>query len=202
MTTYATGRIERFDMATHTIHARSLRVSRLVVAALLASAMLAGSTLPARAEENSPAKTIAVFYAWYFHHQGRIERIWGEARQLFADDLFDGLESTYFKGGSIALCPRGRDEAACAPERFDPFANASVPATSYTIGALRTRKSQVAVDVSLRLADKGSSRRHVTVLLHDNGRWYVIDNLLYAEAFYSYGQPIVDLTKFLGNYNC
>ncbi len=175
---------------------------RVILAAVAAATMLGGSILPAGAQENSPAKTVAMFYGWYVNHHGRVGRIFSEVRELFDDDLFRNLDAEYFKGGPITVCPGSTGQCGNNVVEYDPFANSVLPGASFAVGATHIEGSQAAVGVTLRLADKERSERRITVILHNNGRWYVISNLLYGESLYFYDHRISDLIKFLADYSC
>ncbi len=175
---------------------------RVILAAVVAATMLGGSILPAGAQENGPAKTVKMFYGWYVQHHGRVARVFSEVRELFDDDLFSQLDGEYIKGGPITVCPGSTGQCFPHEVEYDPFANSVLPAASFAVGATHIEGSKAAVGVTLRLSDNGGSERHITVILHDNGRWYVISNLLYGESLYFYNHRITDLQKFLQDYGC
>ena len=186
-----------------------LSLERLSLVAALIALPGALLPLPARAAEGDPAKTVAAFYGWYVAHHGRVEKVWHEAKGLLDSELYDEIDGTYSKDDYkpddivVSRCNHPRPANDCTQAvPYDFFSNASVPATSYTIGTSYAYEGQAAVEVSLRFADAKLGASRVTVLLYGDGSRYMIGNLMFEPRGYFYAGPIVDLKKFLGAYNC
>ncbi|MFY9718100.1 MAG: hypothetical protein WAK16_00520 [Candidatus Cybelea sp.] len=168
--------------------------------------ILVGLSLPARAGEETPAKTVDAFYGWYVAHHGRVEKIWKDIEKLFDSDLYGFVEETYYKddykSNDILVSTCRNWVPTCKDVSYDFFTNARSPATSYTIGATHIEGSQATVSVTLQLSNSDGGESHVSAILRNDGGRYVIYNLLFEERGYYYAGPIVDLRKFLGAYNC
>lgn len=183
---------------------------RLAVALLIAAGtILDASGVAAGAEETSPSKTVAAFYDWYLAHHGQVSKQLPEVRRFFDDELYRGLEDTYFKGDEymgdmlVSLCARGNTPPNCKDGvRYDPFSNDSAPAATYAIGASHIVGDKATVKVTLRLSHSGRVESHVSAILNSKGARFVISNLLFEPRGYYYAGPIVDLTKLLSAYNC
>ncbi len=173
---------------------------------IAAGMMLAGLSLPARAGEETPAKTVDAFYGWYVAHHGRVEKVWKEVEKLFDPELYDSIEQTYYKddykSNDILVSPCRDWVPTCKEVSYDFFANARSPATAFTIGTTHIEGSQATVSVTLQLSNGERRESHVSAILRNDGGRYVIYNLLFEERRYYYAGPIVDLRKFLGAYNC
>jgi hypothetical protein len=153
-----------------------------------------------RRSAGSPRGVVKAFYDLYVASHGRVAEHMLATRALLDDSLFEELSSSYATGGGFSVSPC----AGCANDvAFDPFANASSPAFSYAVGVPRKEGTSILVPVSLRSVSKQPNAiRHVTVVVHQRGPWYVVDNLRYDEPHYYYAGSIGDLRKFLGKWNC
>ncbi|MGC1380387.1 MAG: hypothetical protein WA814_05115 [Candidatus Baltobacteraceae bacterium] len=179
------------------------------LALLIAAGMILGVPGVARGGEvASPAKTVAAFFDWYLAQHGQAGKHLTQARRFFDSDLYDGLEDAYFKGDeytgdiSVSLCAHDKTPPNCKNVRYDPFTNDSSSAASYGIGPTRIQGNEATVSVTLRLSRNSRVESHISAVLVDRGGRFVISNLLYEPRGYYYAGPIVNLTKFLGGYNC
>lgn len=154
-----------------------------------------------RRSATTAAGVVKAFYDLYLASHGHIEERMLQTRALLDSDLFEDLSSSYETGGDFTV-------RTCYPdcgrsEPFDPFANASSPASSYAAGVPRKKGNGILVPVSLRsLGNRPVTVNHITVVVYRSGGWYVIGNLLYDEPHYYYAGPVSDLLKFLGAWNC
>ncbi len=158
--------------------------------------------------EASPAKTVAAFFDWYLAQHGQAGKHVAQARRFFDGDLYAGLEDAYFKGDEytgdilVSLCAHNNTPPNCKNVRYDPFTNDSSPAASYGIGATHMQGNEATVTVTLRLSPNNRVESHVSAILIDRDGRFVVSNLLFEPRGYYYAGPIVNLTKFLGAYNC
>jgi len=180
-------------------------VSVLVLATL---AFHSAFAVPARAQESTPAKTVAAFYDWYVAHDGRFQKNWAQVRNLFNPELWDAIDGEDFKAGpngaAFEVLPCNQTSAACkTPVAYDPFANSRWAATSFTIGRTKIDGSQAKVHVTLVLANGKGGKSHLSMILKRDGARYVISNMLYDEARYYYPErPITNFNTFLSAWVC
>lgn len=186
-------------------------MSRAALALLITTGTILGAPgIATGAQAATPATTVAAFYDWYLAHDGQVSKILPQARGFFDDDLYNGLDDAYFKGGEytgemvVSLCAHGAapPSSGCKSVGYDPFTNDSSPATSYKIGATHIDGDKATVNVTLRLSAKGHTESRAAVILQNKDGRFVISNLLFEPRGYYYAGPITDLWKFLGAYNC
>ena len=144
---------------------------------------------------------VKAFYDLYLASHGHIEERMLQARAVLDSNLFEDLSSSYETGGGFTVRTCYPDCGHSVP--FDPFANASSPATSYAVGVPRREGNGILVPVSLRShGNRQVTQSQITAVVYRRGAWYVIGNLLYDEPRYYYAGPVRDVLKFLGAWNC
>jgi hypothetical protein len=154
----------------------------------------------ARRSATNAIGVVKAFYDTYIASHGHIEKHMLQAKALLESSLFGDIASSYATGGDFTVSPCSGCKGSVP---FDPFANASSPASSYATGVPRREGNSILVPVSLRFpGNRPMTVNHITVVVHQAGAWYEIGNLLYDEPHYYYADPIADLRKFLGTWNC
>jgi hypothetical protein len=153
----------------------------------------------ARRNAGSAAGVVKAFYDLYLASHGHIEEHMLQAKALLDNALFDDLSSSYATGAGFTV----RTCSDCSRSvPFDPFANASSPASSYAVGAPRNEGDRIFVPVALRYETRSVKLEHITVVVYRRGASYAIGNIVYDEPSYYYAGPVGDLVKFLSAWNC
>ncbi len=154
----------------------------------------------ARRSATSAVGAVKAFYDLYLTSHGHIEEHMLRAKALLDSTLFEGLSNSYATGGGFTV----RTCSSCGGSvPFDPFANASSPASSYAVGVPRAEGDGILVPVSLRSpGNRPATVSHITVVVFRRGAWYVMGNFIYDDPHYYYAGPVGDLLKFLGAWNC
>lgn len=114
-----------------------------------------------RAQGNDPRTVVVNFYTWYIKN---IEHGWKLLGQRKAD----------FDPSLLALIQKGY---ASSSIDFDPFVNAQMFGTGFTVGATKITGDKAAVPVHVKLERAGAS--DVVVSLKKSGAQWQIDNIVY-----------------------
>lgn len=122
--------------------------------------------LPARAQDPAPAQKVCkAFYTWYFKAGNKMWDHLSQVKPLFDASLYGKLQAWY-KSGHVD---------------FDPFINAQMNATGFSMGAVKFDRDFALIPVTLTIARGGKTK--VTVALHRVVDHYEIFNFIYGPDF-------------------
>jgi hypothetical protein len=120
---------------------------------------------------SSAAGVVNSFYRWYFSvntTRAGWRGHFSEARPYLDPSLYNLVTKM--------LAEEKRSQGVALD--FDPFINAQMPATSFTVGTPSSSKTPTQIPVAFGFG-KAPDRTHVTVVVRKSGAWQ-IENFMYA----------------------